>query len=142
MSRSATSSYKRCGMVIEQATIIALASILLTSFSPTINSAVTAKSQRKMLKLKHEMENSQRAISEYLKYTSIQVDTPTGTFMEQYDKAYGEVFLYAPQEAWEDIRLLNNMIHNRKASEMMTPLFDKIVTSLASNNSGKLHGDK
>lgn len=129
-------------MVIEQTTIIALASILLTSFSPTISGAVTARSQRKMLKMRLELENSQRAISEYLKYASIQVDTPTGTYMEQYDKAYGEVFLYATQETWEDIRLLNNMIHNRQASEAMTPLFDKIVTALASHDSGKLHGDK
>lgn len=129
-------------MVIEQTTIIALASIFLTSLSPSISNVVTAKSQRKMLKLKHELENSQRAISEYLKYTSIQVDTPTGTYMEQYDKAYGEVFLYAPREAWEDIRLLNNMIHNRQSTDLMIPLFDKIVTALASHDSGKLHGDK
>lgn len=129
-------------MVLEQATIIALASIILSMASPVISDAVTAKSQRKMLKLKHEMENSQRAISEYLKYASIQVDTPTGTFMEQYDKAYGEVFLYAPNEAWEDIRMLNDMIHKRQWSDRMVPLFDKIVTSLASHNPGKLHGDK
>lgn len=128
--------------MIDESTIIAIASIVLAAASPVITGAVNASSQRKMYVAQRWADHAQQSISDYLKYASVQVDNPTGMRMEEYDKAYGEVFLYAPERAWDDMKKLNDLIHSKVRSDEAVELFNRIVSVLASDNSAILKNYK
>lgn len=95
-------------------TIIALvisgAALLTSVAGPLITALITNSHERKMYQKRFETEHKHEVIEKYLKSAGKYIFNLKFEDSEEFAEACGEIFMYAPQDMWNDIRLLNEAI--------------------------------
>lgn len=111
--------------------IIVAIALIISVLSPIITSMLNHLHEKNMWALSSAAERKNIAISNYIQKAGLALKRDGNIYVKEYGEAYGEIFLYAPENLWEDIEKLDYYITNRQHDSTPNKLFIKICKELS-----------
>lgn len=90
--------------------ILSVLAMLVSAFAPIITTRMNNRHQLNMKEMELYDFRRADAISAYVRAVGAYIKSSTVDAADQYGKAYGEIFLYAPESLWDKISNLNQRL--------------------------------
>ena len=89
---------------------IAFAALFVSAAGPFFTALINSIHESRMSKKRFVQEHEHQVIERYLKAVGKYVFTTEHSDMREFGECSSEIFMYAPEELWDDIRDLNKKI--------------------------------
>lgn len=103
--------------------VISGIALIVAIISPVITTLLNNYHQDKMWEREHFSLHKSDVIEQYVKSTGTVLKEQATGALHEYGNCYGEIFFYAPEEAWPLIELIDAAIVSRNISADVNNMF-------------------
>lgn len=125
-------------MEITWSVIISAIALLVSVLSAPLTTFLNNRHQLKMRNIEFYQEHRAEAIETFIRTAGAAIRVQTNETMRDYGQAYGEMFLYAPHELWDDIIALNKEIMNFDDFQKTYVKFAELCKALSEHSPRKV----
>lgn len=111
--------------------VISGIALIVAIISPVITTLLNNYHQDKMWEREHFSLHKSDVIEQYVKSTGIVLKKQSFDSLQEYGNCYGEIFFYAPEEAWPLIEQIDAAIVDRRINTNVNNKFADLCKMLS-----------